>query len=134
MKTGNGKIANLPPEIQEELNWRINHGDQGIEILEWLNVKPEVIKVVNERFDGRPISEQNLSLWRAHGYRQWHAYHITVDETNTLSDNSEVIAETGINCEKLLLALTASYAECTARKRYFWPVAERQLHGGRSLK
>jgi hypothetical protein len=56
-----------------------------------------------------------LSLWRTHGYRQWHAFHVTVDETCTLSDNAEVIVETGIDCEKLLLALTASYAEMIQR-------------------
>jgi len=118
MQTGNGKIANLPAEIREQLNYRLNDGEPGNELVEWLNAKPEVMKVINDLFDGRPISEQNLSQWRTHGYRVWHAHRTIVDETHALSDNSEGIAETGIDCEKLLLALTASYAECTARKRY----------------
>jgi hypothetical protein len=58
MKTGSGKIANLPSEIRDELNYRLNDGEPGNELVEWLNAKPEVIKVITERFDGRPISEQ----------------------------------------------------------------------------
>jgi hypothetical protein len=134
MPTGNGKIANLPSEIREELNYRLSEGEPGIELVEWLNAKPEVNKVITERFDGRPISEQNLSQWRTHGYRQWHAYHVILDELDTTSEHSEEIAATGIDCEKLLLSLTASYAECTARKRHFQNVAERSWHRGRSLK
>jgi len=58
MKPGNGKIANLPPEIRDELNYRISEGEQGIALVEWLNSKPEVADVVNKLFDGIPISEQ----------------------------------------------------------------------------
>jgi hypothetical protein len=115
MPTGNGKIANLPSEIREELNYRLSEGEPGTELVEWLNAKPEVNKVIAERFDGRPISEQNLSQWRTHGYRQWHAYHVILDELDTTSEHSEEIAATGINCEKLLLSLTASYAEMLQR-------------------
>jgi hypothetical protein len=115
MPTGNGKIANLPSEIREELNYRLSEGEPGNELVEWLNAKPEVIKVIAERFDGRPISEQNLSQWRTHGYRQWHAYHVILDELDTTYKHSEEIAATGIDCEKLLLSLTASYAEMLQR-------------------
>jgi hypothetical protein len=111
MKTGNGKIANLPSQIRDELNWRINDGDEGKELVEWLNAKPEVIEVVTKLFDGKPISEQNLSQWRTHGYRKWHAEHVILDELGNLSQNSERIEETGIDCEKLLLVLKANYAE-----------------------
>jgi len=58
MKPGNGKIANLPPEIRDELNSRINEGEQGIALVEWLNANPEVAEVLNKLFDGIPISEQ----------------------------------------------------------------------------
>jgi hypothetical protein len=113
MKTGNGKIANLPPNIQDELNYRITDGESGNELVEWLNSKPEVVKVIGERFDGIPISEQNLSEWRKRGYQKWLAYHNTVDESNTVSGNVAGLAETGIDCDKLLLTLTAAYAEMT---------------------
>ena len=132
MKTGNGKIANLPSHIRDELNLRMNDGEQGNELVEWLNAKPEVTEVVNKLFDGRPISEQNLSQWRTHGYRVWHTNRTIVDGTLALSDNTGDIAATGIDPDKLLLTLTAAYAECTSRSAS-WTVAERQLHGGRSL-
>jgi hypothetical protein len=111
MKTGNGKIANLPDEIREDLNYRMNDGESGNELVEWLNAKPEVVEVINKLFDGRPISEQNLSQWRTNGYRVWHVHRTIVDGTLALSDNTGEIAETGIDCDKLLLTLTAAYAE-----------------------
>jgi hypothetical protein len=111
MTHGNGKIANLPAEIRDELNYRINDGEPGNEIVEWLNSKPEVAEVVNKLFDGRPISEQNLSQWRTHGYRVWHTQRTIVDGTLALSDNTGDIAATGIDHDKLLLTLTAAYAE-----------------------
>jgi hypothetical protein len=115
MPTGNGKIANLPSNIRDELNYRLNDGEPGSELVEWLNAKPEVIKVVTERFDGHPISEQNLSQWRTHGYRQWHAYRVILDELGTTSEHTEEIAATGIDFQKLRLSLTASYAEMLQR-------------------
>jgi hypothetical protein len=106
-------IANLPSQIRDELNYRITDGEQGNELVAWLNAKPEVIKVIRERFDGTPISEQNLSEWRKRGYQKWLAHRNFVDESNALSDNTADIAETGIDCDKLLLTLTAAYAEAT---------------------
>ena len=54
----NGKIANLPSHLRDELNLRIACGDEGIELVEWLNSKLEVADVVNKLFDGTPISKQ----------------------------------------------------------------------------
>jgi len=115
MKTGNGKIANLPAETRDELNYRIAQGDEGIELVEWLNAKPEVAEVVNKLFDGVPISEQNLSEWRKRGYQKWLAYHNIVDESNAVSGNTDGIAATGIDCDKLFLTLTGAYAEAIQR-------------------
>jgi hypothetical protein len=111
MKTGNGKIANLPSNIRDELNYRLSDGEEGAELVAWLNAKPEVVKVIHERFDGLPISEQNLSEWRKRGYQKWLAHRNMFDESNALGDNALVIAETGVDCDKLLLTLTAAYAE-----------------------
>jgi hypothetical protein len=111
MKSGNGKIANLPSHLRDELNYRIADGDPGNELVTWLNSHPEVARVISERFDGTPISEQNLSEWRKRGYQKWLAHRNMFDESNALSDNAEGIAETGIDCDKLLLTLTAAYAE-----------------------
>jgi len=111
MKTGKGKIANLPSPIRDELNYRISEGDEGIELVEWLNAKPEVAEVVNKLFDGIPISEQNLSEWRKRGFQKWLAHHNAVDESNAVHGNSADIAATGIDPDKILLTLTGAYAE-----------------------
>ena len=109
MATGNGKIAGLPFKIREELNHRLNDGGPGNELVAWLNSIPEVKWVLTERFDGCPISEQNLSEWRKRGYQRWLYLHLILDETDALSKNAEQIAGSGINCDKLLPMLTASY-------------------------
>jgi hypothetical protein len=110
MKTGNGKIANLPAEIRDELNRRLDDSEPGNELVEWLNSKPEVIEAMKARFDGCPISEQNLSEWRKRGHQQWLADRMIVEELGGLSENADAIGKTGISGEKLLLVLTAAYA------------------------
>jgi hypothetical protein len=65
MKTGNGKIANLPSEIRGELNRRINDGDEGRELVECLNAKPEVAEVVTKFFDGKRNKPMEAAAFRA---------------------------------------------------------------------
>src|SRR5262245_30416762 len=67
----NGKIARLPFSIREELNQRLNDGDGGEPLLEWLNSLEAVQKVVVERFKGVPIGAQNLTEWRQGGFVDW---------------------------------------------------------------
>lgn len=66
-----GKIARLPLGIRDELNDRLADGEPGDSILRWLNGHPEVIKVLNKSFGGRPILKQNLSAWRRGGHEDW---------------------------------------------------------------
>jgi len=66
-----GKIARLPQAVREEINERLREGAPLGEILSWLNSLPEVRAVLRQRFDGEPISEQNLSRWRCGGYAGW---------------------------------------------------------------
>ena len=40
-RTRNGKIARLPLEIREQLNRRLDDGEQGQPDLDWLNALPE---------------------------------------------------------------------------------------------
>ena len=71
MKTRTGKIARLPLRIIERLNERIADGEPGQKLVAWLNALPEVKAVLQTEFDGRPITEQNLSVWKKGGYRDW---------------------------------------------------------------
>jgi hypothetical protein len=69
--TRNGKIARLPRGVREELNGRLENGEPGVGLVEWLNGLPAVQQVLREQFGGRPINEQNLSEWKGGGYRDW---------------------------------------------------------------
>ena len=66
-----GKIARLPHALREELNTRLQNGESGTILLEWLNALPEVQKILAEKFEGRPILEQNLSEWNRGGFEDW---------------------------------------------------------------
>jgi hypothetical protein len=110
MKTRNGKIARLPLEIREQLNTRLADGEPGNRLVEWLNSNPDVMKVMAEQFDGRPINENNLSEWRAGGYEEWLTLHSFLDETRVLSENAGQVADTGISSDHLHMVLLAHHA------------------------
>jgi hypothetical protein len=69
--TGNGKIARLPLFIRNQLNERLQNGEEGKELVDWLNSLRVVQGLLVEKFGGRPISEQNLSGWKQRGYEDW---------------------------------------------------------------
>jgi hypothetical protein len=66
-----GKVARLPRAVRQALNERLREGLAADEILSWLNSMPEVRDMLQKRFDGSPISEENLSRWRHGGYAGW---------------------------------------------------------------
>ena len=71
MKTRVGKIARLPHEIREELNQRLENGQQGPDLLDWLNSLPETKSLLAQKFNSQPITRSNLSDWRHGGYQDW---------------------------------------------------------------
>lgn len=69
--TRTGKIARLPQAIRQRLNERLADGEPQHLLVAWLN-EQAVVRERLERFHGgRPITEQNLSDWRAGGFRDW---------------------------------------------------------------
>jgi hypothetical protein len=70
-RTRIGKIARLPNEIREQINRRLQDGEPGDELLDWLNALPKAQKILAAQFGGRPISKQSLSEWKQGGYRDW---------------------------------------------------------------
>lgn len=70
-KIRNGKIAKLPAHIREELNSRIQNGETGTHLVDWLNGLPEVQAVLAEHFEGKKIIPQNMYEWRIGGYAEW---------------------------------------------------------------
>jgi hypothetical protein len=61
----------LPLGIRNALNERLQNGEMGKPLLDWLNHLPIVIEVLEEEFEGLPINKQSLSAWRRGGYQEW---------------------------------------------------------------
>jgi hypothetical protein len=77
-------------------------------ILPWLNAVPEVIQVLQERFEAEPVSEQNLSLWRNGGFVRWQAESAEIESTKQLAQFSADLAEAaGLGISKAATALAA---------------------------
>ena len=66
-----GKIARLSREIRDELNVRLQNGEVGRKLVEWLNGLPAAQAVLKANFSGKAISAQNLSEWKQGGYEDW---------------------------------------------------------------
>jgi len=114
--TRTGKIARLPREIRDQLNQRLNDGQPGRRLVTWLNSLPEVQQVLAANFDGRPLTEQNLSEWKAGGYLDWQARLETLDQSRELAaDSRELAAATdGKLNDHLTTMLSARYAVALA--------------------
>ncbi len=67
-----GKIARLPDSIRDQLNVRLDNGERGKPVLNWLNSLPEAQAVLAApEFAGQPITKQNLYDWMQAGFRNW---------------------------------------------------------------
>src|SRR5580704_11525472 len=88
-----GKIARLPREVREQLNVRLDDGLEADQILPWLNDLPDVREVIAERFNGVPISPQNLSAWRQGGFREWLLQRELFDTAVHVREHLEEIGE-----------------------------------------
>jgi hypothetical protein len=66
-----GKIGRLPKCIRDMLGQRIEDGETGKELVKWINGLSGVQRVLQEQFDGRLITEQNLSEWKQTGHPEW---------------------------------------------------------------
>jgi hypothetical protein len=66
-----GKIARLPRQIRNQLSQRLDDGEGGNSLLEWLNGLPEVKKLCDEQFHAVPVSKQNLSDFKQGPHQEW---------------------------------------------------------------
>jgi hypothetical protein len=95
--TRNGKIARLPRPIRDELNRRLDDGQQGTDLVDWLNRLPEVQRIVAESFGGRPITDGNISEWKLGGFLEWKALQESCDWARMVSSEADqVSAEAGL--------------------------------------
>lgn len=105
-----GKIARLPQAVREDLNRRLRDGQPGKELVAWLNTLPEVQAILSASFEGRPITEQNLSEWRSGGYREWQHWEKTRELTRALGQQLVAGEGAGLALEALLARLSRLYA------------------------
>lgn len=88
-----GKIAALPFKIRSEVNQRLRDGQTARQINPWLNGLKSVTKIMSDRFEGEPISAQNLSEWRQGGYQDWLQEQKKIDKLRHLSEFALGLAE-----------------------------------------
>jgi hypothetical protein len=86
--TRTGKIARLPRSVRDELNRRLDEGEQGKKLIAWLNALPEVQAIVAAEFGGKAIREQNLSEWKQGGYRDWQAQQEALEIAGRLGEDA----------------------------------------------
>ena len=111
--TRNGKIARLPRSIREQVNRKLDDGITGVEIVEWLNTLPEAQALMAAEFDGRPIREQNLSEWKAGGYRDWQMRQEALEMVRSLAEEAGELKKAAAKeplTESLALWVAARYA------------------------
>ena len=110
--TRNGKIARLPETIRDELNQRLLDGEEGKQLVAWLNSLPKVQAVMLKQFEGSPITEQNLSKWKLGGFVAWEAGQRMLDTVWSVMDGTrglEVVAKEGLT-NRMALILAARMA------------------------
>jgi hypothetical protein len=91
----NGKIARLPRHIRDQLNCRLDDGESGVHLAEWLNALPEVRQVLEQDFAGRPINEQNLTEWKQGGFLTWVRDQDSREWVHLVAGEADRIAEEG---------------------------------------
>lgn len=110
--TRNGKIARLPHAIREQINHRLENGEEGKQIAQWLNTLPEVSSLMAAEFDGQPVSEVNLSNWKLGGFRDWQAQQAALESALLFHSEAAQLSQAGGPplADQLALCLTARLA------------------------
>ncbi len=107
-----GKIARLPLAVRRQLNQRLQDGQTGGVLLQWLNGLPEVQAVLAAQFDGQPLTKMNLSRWKQGGYRSWEQEQKTLAEMAALFEKSAALQEAAKDglTDRMALVLAAKMA------------------------
>lgn len=91
--TRTGKIARLPRYLRDSLNQRLQEGEPGKKLVNWLNSLQVVQDVMEEYFNNAHISEQNLSEWKQGGYLEWQKHEESIAWARQITEQSEDLAE-----------------------------------------
>jgi hypothetical protein len=102
--TRRGKIAKLPGEIREQFNRRLDAGEEGAPLADWLNGLPEVRTMLAASFEGQPISESNISHWKqGGGFEDWRAQQEALTRVDRIIEDAAQIegAKAGLLGDRL---------------------------------
>jgi hypothetical protein len=87
---------------------RLRDNESGQTLLEWLNGEEVVKQVLAKSFNGEPINDANLSIWRQGGFAEWLEDQDRVHRIEKLSELSLRLAKaSGGNLSEGLLAIAA---------------------------
>ena len=79
------KIARLPRDIRNQLNRRLQDGEPGNRLVEWLNSLPEAQTDQSPKSGGNLFNGQDVSEWEQGGYRDWQAQQAALEQVRQLS-------------------------------------------------
>jgi hypothetical protein len=71
----------------------MENGEEGATLLAWLNGLPVVQEILQDSFEGAPITKQNLSEWRQGGLREWQLRQEWIGQARELSDAASEMEE-----------------------------------------
>jgi len=95
--TRRGKIARLSKATRDALGNRIENGEPGKDLVQWLNGLSAVRKILKRHFEGRPLTEQNLSEWKQGGHLDWLRQQEARALVSRLAEQSEdIVQEAGL--------------------------------------
>src|SRR5258708_6953794 len=112
--TRNGKIARLPKEVRDQLNLRLQDGEPGQQLVQWLNELTDVKWMLARHFGGRPINEQNLTEWKQGGNQDWLRDQETCERVQRLADRAQdrdKAADGALVSDRLASVLAAELAD-----------------------
>ncbi|HSY17121.1 MAG TPA: hypothetical protein VK815_02250 [Candidatus Acidoferrales bacterium] len=114
--TRTGKIARLPLGLREQLNQRLANGVPGVELVTWLNSLPKVKHVLAKDFEGREITESNLSDWKLGGFVEWQAHREALVSAQSFAGKGRALkaAAQGPLADHLAMAVEVQYAQLLA--------------------
>jgi len=93
--TRNEKIARLPRDIRNQLDRRLQDGEPGNCLVEWLNSLPEARSARSPKDGESPFSEQDLSEWKATGHCDWLAQQAALEQVRQLSADVAELKQAG---------------------------------------
>ena len=125
----NSKISQLPHPIREELNQRLEKDEELKPILDWVNALPETKALIAAEFDGIPISQQNLSDYKHHGFLDWQARQKALEFASTLNEDDGALQKVlpSDMAEKLSRWVSVRYAAATRNLSNTSPDLEKEL-------